>query len=163
MNGDGNNDWVGERVRWYLVDMIASHDIASTWYKGSAIHDLWIGDANRDLEDIIAFVKPRLWYLGGTLDLTSIGAKHVHTKDVYLLSMGSDEPAEVTISGWFNTRYPTGNIAASAATCDARIKQMMGSDMHWDQVEGRYTVYTDDDQFEVKGNFNPNTPTADCN
>lgn len=156
-DGNGSNDWTGERVRWYLGEMISTHDIAVTWYKGSAILDLWIGDANRALEDIVTFVHPALWYLSSV----EIATKHVHTKDIYLMSMKDEPPAEVTI-GWFNRRNQTGNIGPSASTCDARIKEMMVDDLDWTQVEGRYTPDTSDDMFEVKGNFNANAQTEDC-
>jgi len=44
-NGDGNNDWTGERVRWYISDLISQQDVAFTWYKTSGIVDVGIGDS----------------------------------------------------------------------------------------------------------------------
>ena len=158
LDGNGSNDWTGERVRWYLGEMITTHDIAVSWYKGSGILDLWIGDNNTSLESIVAFVHPRLWYLSST----DIATKHIHTKDIYLLSMSSAPPAEVTISGWFNTRTQTGNLGPSAATCDDRIREMMVSNTDWWQAEGRYTATTGDDMYEVAGNFDKNAPTENC-
>ena len=58
-------------------------------------------------------------------------------------------PEEVTIT-WWGKRKLTGNQAASATTSTNRIRQMMGDNYHWDQVEGRYTADQSDDQFERK-------------
>ena len=144
-NGDGNNDWTGERVRWYISDLISEQDVAVTWYKTSGILDLLIGDSNSALEGTVAFIHNRFWYLSAT----QIGDKHVHARKWYFMSMASGAPEEVTIN-WWGRRRTTGYDAASASTPDNRIKVMMGNDYHWDQVEGRYTANTSDDQFERK-------------
>lgn len=64
------------------------------------------------------------------------------------MSFNSDAPDEVTIRLW--SRDDTGEDALSAATSDARLIEISNSDYYWDQVEGRYTVSTDDDEFERK-------------
>ncbi len=144
-NGDGSDDWVGERVRWYVQDLIQRHDIPVTWYKSSGILDAWVGDRNTELEGVVAFIHNRFWYLSSA-DYVN---KHNHVVPWYFRSMASAPPEEVTIS-WNGSRQPTGADAASAATSDARIRAMMGDTYHWDQVEGRYTADPQDDQFEVK-------------
>lgn len=144
-NGDGQNDWTGERVKWAIRDLIADQDIAVTWYKTSAIFDLWVGDQNTSLESTVALVNNRFWYL----DAWDIASKHVHARKWYFMSMKSAAPEEVTIN-WWGRRNETGYDAASASTSDDRIKVMMGNTYEWDQVEGRYTADPADDQFEVK-------------
>lgn len=144
-NGDGSNDWVGERTRWAIADMIADRDVAVEWYKSSAIFDLWIGDQNSSLENIVMLQNLRFWYL----DATDIAGKHINARHWYFDSMSTDEPEEVTIN-WLNQRKKTGWDAASARTSDDRIRGMMATGYEWDQVEGRYTAKTSDDQFEVK-------------
>lgn len=144
-NGDGQNDWTGERVRWAINEMIADQDIAVEWYKTSLIFDVWIGDQNTALESDVALINNRFWYLNAW-DITS---KHNHARRWYFQSMDSDAPEEVSIN-WWGTRSETGYDAASASTSDNRIKFMMGNSYEWDQVEGRYTADPADDQFEVK-------------
>jgi hypothetical protein len=140
-----NGDWTGERVRSHLNDLINLRDTAVTWYKTSAIFDLWIGDQNTALEEEVALINNRFWYLNST----DIAGKHVHARKWYFMSMAYDAPEEVTIN-WWGKRSETGYDAASASTSDYRIKIMMGDDEQWDQVEGRYTADPSDDQFEVK-------------
>jgi len=143
-NGDGSNDWVGERTRWAIEDMIYDRDIAVEWYKTSAIFDVWIGDQNSELENIVAVTSVRFWYLSAI----EIVGKHVNARHWYFQS-ADEEPEEVTIN-WWGGRQQTGWDAASARTSDDRIRVMMASGDEWDQVEGRYTAKTSDDQFEVK-------------
>lgn len=144
-NGDGNNDWVGERTRWAIEDMMHDIDIAVEWYKTSAIFDVWIGDQNSELEDIVTVTSVRFWYLSAI----EIVGKHVNARHWYFQSMTDEEPEEVTIN-WLGSRSETGWNAASARTTDDRIRAMMAAGYEWDQVEGRYTADTSDDQFEVK-------------
>jgi pimeloyl-ACP methyl ester carboxylesterase len=144
-NGDGSNDWVGEKTRWAITDMINDRDVAIEWYKSSAIFDLWIGDQNTALEKIVNLNSLRFWYL----DATDITGKHVNARHWYFQSMNNAEPEEVTIN-WWGSRNETGSDAASARTSDNRIRAMMGDDHEWDQVEGRYTAKPSDDQFEIK-------------
>jgi hypothetical protein len=140
-----NGDWTGERVRSHLNDLINLRDTAVTWYKTSAIFDLWVGDQNTALEEEVALINNRFWYLSST----AIADKHIHARKWYFMSMAYDAPEEVTIN-WWGKRSETGYDAASASTSDYRIKIMMGDDEQWDQVEGRYTADPSDDQFEVK-------------
>lgn len=144
-NGDGNNDWVGERTRWAIQTLIQRHNTPVTWYKSSGILDAWVGDRNTALEGIATLVHNRFWYLASADYLN----KHNHVVPWYFRSMASAAPEEVTIN-WAGTRSPTGKSAASAATSDNRIRAMMGNQYDWDQVEGRYTADPEDDQFEVK-------------
>ncbi|GAA4824480.1 hypothetical protein [Algivirga pacifica] len=143
-NQDGKNDWTGERCRWYVQELQQEYNIAFTWYRSSGIADLGIGDKNRPLEELVALISLRFWYLNG-LDIPN---KHNYVRHHYFWSLSFEEPTECTIR--WTRRYPTGNVAASAATSDERIRQMMGNQYHWDQVEGRYTVSPDDDWFERK-------------
>ena len=144
-NGDGANDWVGERTRWSISELILRHDTPVTWYKSSGILDVWVGDKNVELEGTATFIHNRFWYLASGDYIN----KHNHVVPWYFRSMASAAPEEVTIN-WAGVRSQTGLDAASAATDDDRIRNMMGDSYHWDQVEGRYTADPEDDQFEVK-------------
>jgi hypothetical protein len=140
-----SGDWTGERVRNYIENLISEKDIAVTWYKTSAIFDLWIGDQNTDLEKQVALINNRFWYLSAI----DIADKHVHARKWYFMSMAYDAPEEVTIN-WWGRRSKTGYDAASATSSNNHIRTMMNDDEQWDQVEGRYTADPSDDQFEVK-------------
>ncbi len=144
-NGDGSNDWTGERVRWYIDEMIEKNDLAATWYSSSLILDAGIGDQNESLKDIVAYQSQRYWYL----DAINIGEKHVNTRHSYFWSLEFDAPSEVKVN-WLLQRKETGNTSASASTTIERIKEMMGDENYWDQVEGRYTPSPEDDKFQIK-------------
>lgn len=144
-NNDGKNDWTGERVRWYIDTMKNRHNLAVTWYKSTAILNLGIGDGNNPLKDVAALQSMRFWYL----DSWQIVDKHIYAWKHYFLSYSSAAPKEVTLNFW-RQRKATGNVAASASTSTSRIRQMMGNQYVWDQVEGRYTIDASDDQFERK-------------
>ena len=141
-----NNRWNGEVARDY-VRQLKNEGVYFEYYQTSATGQLGfigVGDDNNGLKDLSAYTMVRPWYIGG-LD---VAAKHIAAPNLYFLSFGSAPPEEVTISWW--RRRPTGQDAASASTSDSRIGDMMNNNYFWDQVEGRYTVNTDDDQFERK-------------
>lgn len=138
-----NNNTTGEVAVDYATDLL-DEGVLFEYYQTSGITDLLIGDANDDLKDLSAYVSQRPWYIPST----GIAAKHIAAPNLYFLSFNSDAPDEVTIRWW--RRTDTGNDALSAATSDARLIEMLDSDYYWDQVEGRYTVSADDDQFERK-------------
>ncbi|EON93628.1 hypothetical protein MARLIPOL_02945 [Marinobacter lipolyticus SM19] len=142
-NGDGNLDWNGERTFWTVQDLIARHNIPVTTYLSSNINNLWIGDKNLPLRAIVTEMWNRFWYLADEVN------KHNHVVPFYFRSMASAPPEEVTIN-WAGVRSETGKDAASAATDDNRVLEMMDDTNYWDQVEGRYTADPEDDQFEIK-------------
>lgn len=144
-NGDGSNDWNGERTRWYIAKMIERNNLAVTWYNSTLILNAGIGDSNQPLKDMVALQSLRFWYVSSI----AIATKHVNARHSYFWSLGCDAPKEVTIN-WFNQRRETGNVAASASTPISRIREMMGDEHIWDQVEGRYTPTPEDDKFELK-------------
>jgi len=142
-NGDGNLDWNGERTFWTVQDLIARHNIPVTTYLSSNINNLWIGDKNLPLRAIVTEMWNRFWYLADEVN------KHNHVVPFYFRSMAAAPPEEVTIN-WAGVRSETGQDAASAATDDNRVLEMMDDTNYWDQVEGRYTADPEDDQFEIK-------------
>jgi len=137
------NRWTGEVAVDYVRNLI-NEGVLFEYYQTSGITDLWIGDKNQRLKDLSAYASVRPWYIPSF----GIAAKHIAAPNLYFLSFNSDAPDEVRIRWW--RRYQTGNDALSAATSDARLIEMTNSNYYWDQVEGRYTVSTDDDQFERK-------------
>lgn len=144
-NNDGKNDWTGERVRLYIDDIKEANNVAVTWYKSTLILNTGIGDGNNDLKEEVAFQSVRLWYL----DAIDVVNKHTYVRHNYFWSMAFDAPKEVTLNFW-KQRKATGNNAASAATPNSRIIQLMDSGNLWDQVEGRFTPTPSDDEFEIK-------------
>ncbi|HNO25219.1 MAG TPA: hypothetical protein PKK94_19730, partial [Leptospiraceae bacterium] len=77
-----------------------------------------------------------------------LGPKHVSIRHHYFWSMESEAPVECTV--FLSIRKKSGNIAGSASTPDARIREMMLSGYYYSQVEGRYTADPSDDWFEKK-------------
>ncbi len=144
-NNDGNKDWTGERVRFYIKEIKEDNNTAITWYKSSAILNLGLGDNNDDLKQEVAFQSFRPWYLNG-FDLVN---KHVYVRHNYFWSMSFRAPKEVKLD-FFRRRSKTGRVSASASTSNARIKQLMNSGYFWDQVEGRRTASPKDNQFQIK-------------
>ncbi|MCG8571427.1 MAG: cell adhesion protein [Spirochaetes bacterium] len=131
-------DWVGERVRKYISTMISRHNIASSWYKTTAILDLWIGDSNQSLEGIIAFIEMKYWYLSSW----EIDEKHKHAPNMYFWTYAYDVPKEYTSGGTY-----LGRTGPSAKTSNSRITEMMGNQYSWDHSGGRYTPNPGDDTF----------------
>jgi len=150
-NGDGNNDWVGERCRWAIFDMIDrwtdSRDFVVEIYNTTPLaNQLGVGmDANNLLrERVCGTINVRPWYYSST----QVAEKHSAAAWHYFWSMAFNPPVECTISWW--QRYSTGEMGPSASTPEWRIKEMMENDSTWDQVEGRYTETPEDDWFERK-------------
>lgn len=145
---DGKLDWNAEVVRCHIYNMISKNGLLVTWYKTSAIFDLWVGDQNTPLESIVALENPASYWLNST-DQTN---KHVWARYLYFWSKSvltsTGFPKECTISG--TTRTPTGKITTYANTPDARVKEMMGNTYYWVQVEGRNTPNPNDDWYERK-------------
>ncbi len=138
-----NNQWTGEVTRNY-VSNLKTKGVIFEQYKSSGITDVGVGDSNTALESMTAFSSLAPWYVPST----DMAGKHIAAPNWYFLSFGSAAPIECTIS--WGTRTKTGNVAASAATSDARITEMMRPDRYWVQVEGRNTQTPADDWFERK-------------
>lgn len=144
----GDKSFLGDRTTGEVavnhVKVLRNEGVLFEYYQTSGITDLWIGDANEDLKELTAYVSVRPWYIPSY----GIADKHIAAPNLYFLSFNSDAPDEVRLRWW--SRIRTGKHALSAATTDARLIEMMSSNYYWDQVEGRYTVSTDDDEFERK-------------
>jgi len=104
-------------------------------------------NSNSPLMKEICNVNLGPWYYSAV----QIPEKHLAAKYHYFLSMGFDPPIECEIN-WMKKRIETGDIGPSATTPNSRIKEMMGGEYDWVQVEGRYTPSPEDDWFErIKG------------
>lgn len=136
-----NGRWTGEVVREY-VGFLAERGVVFEQYKSSAILDLGIGDKNRDLEKKTAYTRIYPWYIPAV----DVAGRHNAAKFIYFQSFQNPPPVELQL---FHPGQllPTGKAAASAATPDERIREMMETGGHWEQVKGLYTVATDDDRF----------------
>lgn len=145
---DGYGKWVGERCRNYLFEMMDTYgDVAVEVYHTTGMNIGAVGvvmDPNHPLTNVVTDVNSAPWYYGNT----QLDGKHVSIRHTYIWSMSYAAPAEVIISWW--RRRPTGKMGPSATTPDWRIREMMGPDYEWTQVEGRYTPSPSDDQFERK-------------
>lgn len=85
-----------------------------------------------------------------------IGTVDKHTLPVkqYLWSRSYAAPPEVSRDFVWQEFTPTGNVAASATTSDARIREMMTDQKHWNHIEGGDDVFPSNDTFEVRnGHF----------
>lgn len=118
-------------------------------------------DSVLKINKLSAHQNMRLWYVG--LDegpIEQIANRHIAAPYLYFESMKYEAPTEVRIGGWVGpwyfrhwnpfARIETGKKALSAATSGERVKEMMTSQYYWDQVEGRYTNTTHDNQFVRK-------------
>lgn len=139
-----NGKTTGETVRGYVAQL-DDKGVVFEQYRSSGISALGIGDSNTEIESLTCLVNMAPWYIP-SYDLVG---KHSAAYNLYFLSFGSEPPKECTIN-WLNQRKLTGNVAASAATSDERIREMMVPNTDWTQVEGRYTQSTDDDWYEIK-------------
>lgn len=145
MDGDGNNDWTGERSRWWLFDIMDEYPgFVVELYNTTGLDLGFVCDNNSALREQVACTSLRPWYYNSW----EIDKKHVSVRYHYFWTYDFEPPVECTISWW--RRKATGKDAASASTPDWRIKDMMGSGYYWDQVEGRYTETPSDDWFERK-------------
>jgi len=137
--------WTGEVAREHVTALKAK-GVVFEQYNSSAINDLWIGDANTGMQQMTALTDLAPWWCSS---IDQVG-KHVAAPNWYFYSFYTAAPEEVTVD-LLGNRKLTGKVAASAATSDARIKEMMlDSTKKWVQVEGRYTQDPSDDQFEYK-------------
>jgi uncharacterized protein YjdB len=137
------NKWTGEVSRDY-VTALKTKGVVFEQYKSSGITDVGVGDANAAMERLTAFSSTAPWYVPSW----DLGGKHIAAYNEYFYSFASAPPIECTIS--WGVRTKTGYVAASAATSDARIAEMMRADRYWVQVEGRYTQNPNDDWYERK-------------
>lgn len=151
-NGDGKDDWVGERVRWAAFKMIDRwtnvNDFIVEVYSTTPLDKQFgiVMDANKPLrERVVGTVSVRPWYFGAADLVKKHSAAYYH----YFWSGAFAAPVECTVTE-LKTRSATGQMGPSAATPNWRMKQMMGDTYKWDQVEGRYTPSPEDDWFERK-------------
>lgn len=76
--------------------------------------------------------------------------KHTVPVRQYLWSYQFAPPAEISRPNAFTSYTPTGNFAASAATGDARIRELTGNEYYWNHIDGRSTLSPEDDTFEIR-------------
>jgi len=139
-----NGLWTGEKAR-EIVPVLKNKGVLFEYYQTSGITDLWIGDKNEGLKDMCAYNSVAPWYIPSW----GIAEKHIAAPNLYFISYSSAPPEEVTIN-WWGRRKQTGKDALSASTSDNRLDEMMNSNYRWVQVEGRYTITADDDQYARK-------------
>jgi hypothetical protein len=76
--------------------------------------------------------------------------KHTAPVRQYMWSRSFAAPQEVYDAGWFSGLQPTGNVALSANTSNARIREMMVENKYWKHINGRATPTPADDTFELE-------------
>ncbi|PKQ62111.1 hypothetical protein BZG02_14270 [Labilibaculum filiforme] len=148
LNNDGNNDWVGERSKWAIFDMMNKWDDFAVEIYNSTALDTPLGiamDANLSLREKVCCTSIRPWYY----DAINLAKKHNAAFYHYMWTMSYAPPIECTIN-WLYQRKKTGDVAPSANTSNEKISSMMKSSYYWDQVEGRNTFTPNDDWFERK-------------
>lgn len=76
--------------------------------------------------------------------------KHTTPVRQYFWSIAFASPLEIYRPNAFTAFTLTGNVAASASTSNARIRELMRNDKYWNHIEGRNTVSPEDDRFEIR-------------
>ncbi len=76
--------------------------------------------------------------------------KHTVPVRQYFWSFQFAPPAELYRPNAFTNFTPTGNVAASAATPDTRIRELTGNKNYWNHIDGRNTLSPEDDTFEIR-------------
>lgn len=79
--------------------------------------------------------------------------KHTAPVRQYMWSRAFAAPKELVDGGWFSGLQPTGNVALSANTSHARIREMMVENKYWKHIGGRSTPTPADDTFELETGF----------
>ncbi len=142
---DGYGDWVGERVRHFIFEMMDAQDLAVEIYHTTGMNiGVPVMDDNKPLTKEVCDVFMGPWYYSGD----QLDGKHVCVRHSYFWSMEFEPPVECHISWW--RRTPTGETGASASASTSRIREMMTTEHEWTQVEGRYTPSPEDDWLEKK-------------
>lgn len=76
--------------------------------------------------------------------------KHTVPVRQYMWSIEFAAPQEIYRPNVFTPFTATGNVAGSAATSNARIRELMRADKYWNHIEGRATLTPGDDKFEIR-------------
>lgn len=76
--------------------------------------------------------------------------KHTTPVRQYFWSIAFPAPLEIYRPNVLTPFTTTGKVAASAATSNVRIRELMLNNKYWNHVEGRNTVTPEDDQFEIR-------------
>lgn len=79
-------------------------------------------------------------------------AKHTVPVRQYLQSRAQTSPIEIFRPNAWTAWTVTGQVTASAATSNARIRQMMNGaiDVYWNHIDGRSTATLADDRYELR-------------
>ncbi len=129
--------WTGELAREFIADLIAE-GVVFERYKTSNINDFFIGDRNRPLTRMIGETEIIPGYI---INLDQPG-RHISAPNLYFHSFASPPPP--ACDGACN------QLAASAATSDARIRELMDEASRWIQIAGERTEDPADNMFELR-------------
>jgi len=128
-----DGETTGSRVKNILEQDILPQGIPIEWYRSSSLTDgRLISDANEELQERVAFTELRPRYCSQTDQV----CKHMAAWQSYFLSFGSPPPLECERPDSESDCLPTGRVAASAGTPNARLTEMMAEPYHWLQVPG---------------------------
>ena len=129
-----DGQWPGEIARETADTLKAANVILETYRSSLAGSSGIAGDTNVDLMNKTAFTEIRPWYLS----FWEIAEKHSAAVNWYFGSIAFDAPQLTSNLG----------DAPSAATSDARTRELMNSNYGARQDEGAYTLTPEDDTFE---------------
>ena len=139
-----------DRVRGIIEEVVLARSIPVEWYRSSSLTDgRLISSANEALQSRVIFTELRPRYCSQAEQI----CKHEAAWQSYFLSFGSPPPAECELSDLDDSCTLTGRAAASAATGNERLSEMMVEPYRWLQVAGAadtdstLTRATDDDWF----------------
>ena len=146
LDGNDESDWVGERCRKILLDVIEKqgNKFAVEIYHTTGLNlGIPVVDDNVPLTSKVCDVNILPWYYNAV----QLHPKHMVIRHHYFWSYASPPPIECTKN--LGTCKKTG-IGPSASTSTEDIIKMMNEKYEWSQVEGTNTPNPSDDKFEKK-------------
>lgn len=118
-----------------------SYSVAIEYFRTSAAG---LVGTNDELVKVTAFSHFGVDYTA------NIATKHTAPVKQYLWSINFSAPKEIYRPNIFVSFTYTGNVAASANTSNARIRQLMVNNKYWNHVRGRNTPTPSDDEYEIR-------------
>jgi uncharacterized protein YjdB len=134
-----NNRWTGEVSRDH-VSALKGAGVIFERYKSSNINDLFVGDSNQGMTDMIGQTE----LIPGWISNLDQGGRHVAAPNMYFRSFAYSAPPEC------DENAVCSGTAASAKTSDIRIREMMNSRYEWIQTAGANTEVPSDNLFTRK-------------
>lgn len=124
--------WTGEVARDYVSSMKEAGIIFEAYRSSGASSTGFVGDKNKKLLNMTAFVELKPWYFGAF----QFSEKHIAARWHYFWSLAYTQPGI--------KRSDDEGLSASAP--DWRVRELMNGSKRLIQIDGRYTETPDDDR-----------------